>query len=130
MGEIEVQTGGFHPTTVVEVETEYMRELKRRRAERYLRGPIRISDIHAATKLGGSCLALLVAIHHRITVTGRDAITLPSQVLSDFGVSRNAKARGLKNVGGGWVHHRPARPRSFGSGAINNAHEETSCLTR
>jgi hypothetical protein len=91
-----VQTGGFHPTAVVEVETDYMRDLKRRRAEHYLRGPIRISDIHAATKLGGSCLALLLATHHRITVTGREAITLPSQFLSDFGVSRNAKARGLK----------------------------------
>jgi hypothetical protein len=64
--------------------------------EHYLRGPIRIADIHAAAKLGGSCLALLLAIHHRATVTGYDAITLPSGFLSDFGVSRSTKARGLK----------------------------------
>lgn len=29
---------GFHPIDVVEVETKYMRDLKARRAEHYLRG--------------------------------------------------------------------------------------------
>jgi hypothetical protein len=44
---------GFHPTQVVEVETKYLRELKARRAEHYLRGPIQIGDIHAAAKMAG-----------------------------------------------------------------------------
>jgi hypothetical protein len=82
---------GFHPTQVVEVETKYLRELKARRAEHYLCGPIRIGDIHAAAKMGGSCLALLLAIHHRGTVTGRDAVTLPTGYLSDFGISPTVK---------------------------------------
>jgi hypothetical protein len=87
---------GFHPTEVVEVETKSMRELKARRAEHYLRGPIRFVDIQAAAKLGGNCLALLIAIHHRATLTGRDVITLPSGYLSGLGIGRTTKARGLK----------------------------------
>lgn len=87
---------GFHPIDVVEVETKYMRDLKARRAEHYLRGPIRIADIHVAAKLGHLCALLLLAIHHRGTVTGKDAVTLPSGFLGDFAISRNAKARGLK----------------------------------
>jgi hypothetical protein len=87
---------GFHPTEVVEVETKWMRELKTRRAEHYLRGPIRFADIQAAAKLGGSCLALLIAIHHRGTVTGRDVITLPSGYLSGFGIGPTVKWRSLK----------------------------------
>jgi hypothetical protein len=81
---------------VEEVETEVMRELKARRAEHYLRGPIRWADIQAAAKLGGSCLALLIAIHHRATVTGYDVVTLPSGYLSDLGIDRMAKWRALK----------------------------------
>jgi hypothetical protein len=87
---------GFHPTGVEEVETKVMRELKASRAEHYLRGPIRIGDIHAAAKLGGSCLALLLAIHHRGTVTGHSTMTLPSGFLSDFGISPTAKWRCLR----------------------------------
>jgi hypothetical protein len=87
---------GFHPTGMEEVETEHMRELKARRAEHYLRGPIRIADIHAAAKLGPSYALLLLAIHHRGTVTGQSTMTLPSGYLADFGIDRNAKARGLK----------------------------------
>jgi hypothetical protein len=89
---------GFHPTGIEEVETKVMRELKARRAEHYLKGPIRIADVHAAAKMGGSCLALLLAIHHRWTVTKLDAVTLPSSFLANFAIDRNAKARALKRL--------------------------------
>ena len=86
---------GFRPTKVEEVETQYSRALKTRRAEYYL-SPIRIADVQAASKLGGSCLALLLTIHYRSVVTGRDVVTLPSGLMSDFGIGRTVKGRGLK----------------------------------
>jgi hypothetical protein len=86
----------FRPTGIEEVETEFMRERKARRAEHYFRGPMRIADIHVAAKLGGSCLALLLAIHHRATVTGHDVVTLPSNFLVDFGIGPAVKSRNLK----------------------------------
>jgi hypothetical protein len=55
-----------------------------------------IAAIQTAAEMGGSCLALLLAIHHRGTITGRDVMTLPSGYLYDFGIARTAKARGLK----------------------------------
>ena len=88
----------FRPTSVVEVETEYVRSLKARRAEYSLYGPIRIADIRAATKLGGSCLILLLLIHYRRAYTSKEAVTLPSGFLSEFGIGRSAKRRGLKSL--------------------------------
>jgi hypothetical protein len=86
----------FRPTSIVEVETEYSRGLKTRRVEHYLRGPIPLADIQVAAKLGGSCLALLLAIHHRIAVTKWREVTLPTGLLSEFGINYSAKWRGLK----------------------------------
>jgi hypothetical protein len=88
----------FRPTSVIEVQTEYARRLKASRAEHYLYGPVRIADVRVASKLGGSCLALLLAIHFRRAVTRRDAVTLPSGFLSEFGIDKSAKQRGLKRL--------------------------------
>jgi hypothetical protein len=88
----------FRPTRVVEVQTEYVRRLKASRAEHYLYGPIRIADVRDAAKLGGTCLALLLAIHFRRAVTGREVVTLPSSFLAEFGIDKNAKQRGLKRL--------------------------------
>jgi hypothetical protein len=65
----------FRPTEVVEVETDYIRKLKERRAGHYLRGPIRISDIHAAARTGSRSALLLIAIHHRCVTTKQRAVT-------------------------------------------------------
>jgi DNA-binding MarR family transcriptional regulator len=88
----------FRPTSVVEVQTEYARHLKARRAEYCLFGPIRIADIQAAQKLGGTCLALLFAVHYRRAYTAREAVTLPSGFLAEFGIDKSAKRRGLKRL--------------------------------
>jgi hypothetical protein len=88
----------FRPTGVVEVETEYARRLKASRAEHYLYGPIRIADVQAAAKLGGQCVTLLLAIHFRRAVTGQEAVTLPSGFLSEFGIGRGVKRRGLEGL--------------------------------
>jgi hypothetical protein len=88
----------FRPTSVVEVQTEYARRLKQRRAEYNLYGPIRIADVQTATKLGGSCLPLLLAVHYRRAYTAKEAVTLPSGFLAEFGIDRSAKQRGLKGL--------------------------------
>ena len=88
----------FRPTSVVEVQTEYARRLKARRAEYSLFGPIRIADIQAAAKLGGACLALLLALHYRRAYTAQEAVTLPTGFLAEFGIDKSAKQRALKRL--------------------------------
>jgi hypothetical protein len=88
----------FRPTGVEEVETETMRRLKESRAQHYLRGPIWMDDIRTAIKLGGSCLALLLLIHFRRAVTNQDEVTLPNSSLSELGIERDAKRRGLERL--------------------------------
>jgi hypothetical protein len=90
----------FRPTGVVEVQTEYARRLKTRRAEYSLFGPIRIADIQAAAKLGGACLALLLALHYRRAYTAQDAATLPTGFLAEFGIDKSAKQRALRRLEG------------------------------
>ncbi len=90
----------FQPESVVEVETEYARRLKASRAQHYLQSSIRIDDIRDAARLGGSCLALLLLIHFRRDVTGKEAVTLPSGFLGEFGIDKSAKLRGLRRLEG------------------------------
>src|SRR5258708_22328374 len=88
----------FRPTSIEEVETETMRRLKASRAEHYLHSPIRMDDIRAAANLGGPCVALLVLIHFRRAVTGKEAVTLPGGFLAEFWIDKSAKQRGLKRL--------------------------------
>ena len=118
----------FRPTSVVEVQTEYARRLKARRAEYSLFGPIRIADIQAAAKLGGACLALLLALHYRRAYTAQDAVTLPSGFLAEFGIDKSAKQRALKALGRGEAHQRQALAWSFGSRSAHRAQEEKGRL--
>jgi hypothetical protein len=86
---------GFRPAEIVEVQTAALRRFQARQAERYLRGPIRMADIRAAAKLSGPCLAVLLVIHYRRAITKQNAVTLPSGLLSDFGIDKSAKRRAL-----------------------------------
>jgi hypothetical protein len=88
----------FRPTKIVEVQTNYARRVKASRAKHYLYGPIRIADVRTAAELGGASLALLLAIHFRRAATGREAVTLPSGFLAEFGIDKSAKQRGLKRL--------------------------------
>ena len=88
----------FWPTKVVEVETATSRRINALREGHYLRGPIRLADIQTATKLGGSSLAVLLIIHHRRVVTKQEAVTLPSGLLSGFGIDKSAKKRALQKL--------------------------------
>jgi hypothetical protein len=62
---------------------------------RFLKGPIPWTGLCAAAKLPGQALAVFMAIHHRVALTGSVAVTLPKNLLADLGVTRDAKARAL-----------------------------------
>jgi hypothetical protein len=80
----------------VEVQTNLVRQSSIRRLERFLKGPIPLKDIAAAARLPGKALALYLAVHHRTALTGNPSVTLPAALLTDLGISRGAKARGLR----------------------------------
>jgi DNA-binding MarR family transcriptional regulator len=79
-----------------EVETNLTRRSRVRRTERFLKGPIALPEIAAASRLPGKALAVLLAIHHQSDLTGRPVVTLPARLLADLGISRGAKSRGLR----------------------------------
>ena len=79
-----------------EVQTRLVRQSKTRRTARFLKGPIPLLDIAAAARLPGQCLSLFLAVHHQTALTGKPTITLPGHLMAELGISRSAKARGLK----------------------------------
>jgi hypothetical protein len=79
-----------------EVKTGLTQQAKTRRAGRFLKGPIPLPDIAAAARLPGRSLALFLAVHHQIALTGKFAVTVPARLLADLGISRSVKGRCLK----------------------------------
>lgn len=79
-----------------EVETDFLRRSKVKRGEQFLKGPIPLNDIAAASRISGQALAVLLAVHHQIALTGKPSITLPASLLAHLGVSRSSKSRALK----------------------------------
>jgi DNA-binding MarR family transcriptional regulator len=79
----------------VEIQTDFLRQSRARRKERFLKGPIPLKDISVAACLPGKCLALFLAIHHQIALTGKPIATLPSTLLRELGITRSTKARCL-----------------------------------
>jgi len=86
------------PIETIEVKTETLKRLEQRRAERFLaiRIPFRIFEI--AAKLPGRALTVYLLIHWRHTVTGQSTATLPTDLLQEFGIDRNAKHRALRDL--------------------------------
>jgi hypothetical protein len=82
----------------VEVETAVLRQSRQRRSDRFLKGPIPLHLITAAARLPGQALAVLLAVHHQITLTGKPSVSLPSALLAELGTDRDAKARALHQL--------------------------------
>jgi hypothetical protein len=59
--------------------------------------------IGAANRLSGQALALFLAIRHRMDLTGKPMVTLPRGLLDELGVSKDAKSRGLRLLGGAGI---------------------------
>jgi hypothetical protein len=84
-------------TQVKEIEIPF--DQPKRRA-RFLKGPIPWRELSTAACMPGKALAVFVAIHHRVALTGMATVTLPKALLMELGVSRDAKARALRDLEG------------------------------
>jgi DNA-binding MarR family transcriptional regulator len=82
----------------VEVETEALRAAHRRRTNRFLKGPILLAEIAAAARLPGQALAVLLAVYHRAAISRDSRVRLPRGLMQEFGVTKDAKARALRQL--------------------------------
>jgi len=86
------------PIKTVEIKTETHKRLERRRLERFLAIRIPFAQFQSAARLPGKALAVYLLIHWRRTVTGQSTVTLPTNLLHEFGIDRNAKHRALRDL--------------------------------
>ncbi len=84
--------------TETEVETRFSKHKTTHINERFLKGPIPMREIGAAARLPGQALSVLLALHHQTALTKKQWVTLPKGLLTQLGVSRDAKARALKEL--------------------------------
>ena len=81
-----------------EVETAFAKRKQDRINARFLKGPILMQDIGAASRLPGQALSVLLALHHQTALTKKQWVTLPKGLLMQLGISRDAKARALQQL--------------------------------
>jgi hypothetical protein len=75
--------------------------LKRKAAcEPFLKGPILLRQLAAASQLSGRALALLLLVHYRTDIEGKSWITLPGHLLASWGIDRDANRRALRQLEG------------------------------
>jgi hypothetical protein len=87
----------FNPTSVEEVQTKYSKGLKQPRFL-MLNWRCDLEYMQAASRLGERCVAVLLAIMHRRNITRSDEVTLPTDYLSPWGISRTSKLRALHTL--------------------------------
>jgi hypothetical protein len=77
-----------------EVETDALK--RHRRGFISVRSPL--SEFHVAAGLPGKCLAVWLLVQHRVRLTHKDEVTLPTALLEAAGIERRAKARALRDL--------------------------------
>ena len=91
-------TGAGEAIRQREIPTLASRRAQRGRAEPFLRGPIPVRLIGAALDLPGRPLPVLLAIWHRVALTGKPWVSLPPNVMADFRFGRTVKARAIAEL--------------------------------
>jgi hypothetical protein len=86
------------PISEIEVQTNALGRAHTRQLGRFLKGPIPLVPLATAARLAGKALAIFLAVHHQTTLTGKSPVTLPAGLLADFGVNKDSKARGLREL--------------------------------
>ena len=81
-----------------EVDTSWRKERRRRRASRYLKGPVPLALLQKAAPLPGKALALYLAIRHRFDLRRTPEVTLPADYLAAWGINKDAKRRSLATL--------------------------------
>ena len=82
----------------VEVETQWTRARPGRRTNRFLKGPIPLSNLQAAAQLPGHALHLYIAARHLCDLRRAQTVTLSSSYLKPWGLDRHAKRRALAGL--------------------------------
>jgi hypothetical protein len=86
----------------VRVDTPTMERLRRAKRERlrglFLKGPVPLERIACAVRISGRALALLLAIHFQVDVSGQQWVRLTRGLLSKFGLTRDDKKRWLPRL--------------------------------
>lgn len=96
-----------------EVETGWSRQRSQRIQGRFLRGPISLAQLSAAAKLPGQALSVYLAVHHQSALTRRARVVLPRSLMSQLGISRDAKSRALRQLAdAGLIEIESARGRT------------------
>ena len=98
----------FHAHQATEVEAEVrvdtptMERLRGAKRERprglFLKGPILLERIARAVAISGRALALLLAVHFQVDVSGQQWVRLTEGLLSKFGITRDDKKRWLPRL--------------------------------
>ncbi len=78
-----------------EVETVWLRGQRLRRASRFLKGPIPLAVLQKAARLPGRSLALYLAIRHRVDLQKSREVSLPTEYLAHWGISKYSKLRAI-----------------------------------
>jgi hypothetical protein len=107
-----------------EIETDWSRGKRRRVQGRFLKGPIPFAHLTVAARLPGHALNVLLAIYHQAALTRKAWVTLPKGLLTDLGVSRDAKSRALAHLHASGVvelEKAKGRPSRVRLGGLDNS---------
>ncbi len=82
-------------TGETEVETAWLKDRRRQRALRFLKGPISLVSLQVAAQLPGKAMVLYLAIRHRADLRRSPEVTLPAGYLAAWNIRKDAKSRAL-----------------------------------
>ena len=80
------------------IETKWTRSGRKRRQDRFIKGPISLDTIATAAKLPGAALPVYLLVKHRTDVTGSSSVTVPAKLRDEMGVDRKAYYRAADNL--------------------------------
>jgi hypothetical protein len=84
--------------TEAEVETIWLQGQRLRRAARFLKGPVPLAVLQQAARRPGKSLALYLAIRHRADLRKSREVSLPTEYLATWGISKYSKLRAIASL--------------------------------
>ncbi len=92
---LHVEDYRMDPETLKTLKVSSPRKVRRKRGEKFLRGPVPWSWLTAAAKLPSSSFRVGIALWLLKGMRYRNSVTLGNKFLDELNVDRAAKARGL-----------------------------------
>jgi hypothetical protein len=90
--------GKVLPSGEREIDVGWRPSPGQQKRQRFLKGPIPLGRMAALSLLPGKAFELWLLIRYRTDLTRGAEVTLPSGLLSEWGISKNAKAAGLQRL--------------------------------